>query len=162
MVNFFYGAVSIEILGSSSKVTEVEVLVGGQWVPGPSPPGKITSASADVLGKDVYLFGGQGSSKSMAIYVLRQKSNYWERLPSSLYQPRASHASLVINQSGNRFQIDVKFNHNLVYLVGGEGENYVEQFVKNGSKTRVIKSIKHSNRLYSAVTVLPSNVCNQI
>ena len=98
----------------------------------------------------------------MEIYVLREKSNYWERLPTSLYQPRASHASLVINQSG---KIDSKaFDNksNSVYLVGGEGENYVEQFVKNGSKTRVIKSIKHSNRLYSAVTVLPSNVCNQI
>lgn len=86
--------------GSSSKVTEVEVMVGNQWVPGPTPPGKITSATADVLGNDVFLFGGQGSSKSSAIYVLREKSNTWERIQISLYQPRASHASLVINEKG--------------------------------------------------------------
>ena len=84
-------------------MTEVEVLVGNQWVPGPTPPGKITSASADVLGNDVFLFGGQGSSKSSSIYVLREKSNSWERISASLYQPRASHASLVVNDSGTFF-----------------------------------------------------------
>ena len=75
-------------------------MVGNQWVPGPTPPGKITSATADVLGNDVFLFGGQGSSKSSAIYVLREKSSTWERIETSLYQPRASHASLVINEKG--------------------------------------------------------------
>ena len=85
-------------------------MVGNQWVPGPTPPGKITSASADVLGNDVFLFGGQGSSKSSSIYVLREKSNSWERISASLYQPRASHASLVVNDSGTDFQLDCQIN----------------------------------------------------
>ena len=49
-----------------------------------------------------------------------------------------------------------------VYLIGGEGDTVVEEWDPELPKTRVLSGIKHSNRLYSAALILPSNVCTRV
>ena len=76
-------------------------MVGNRWVAGPPLPVKVTASTAEVVGGDVYLFGGHhGSGRSSTIYVLKEKSNNWQLVQGRLNQNRAAHVSVSIMNMG--------------------------------------------------------------
>lgn len=89
--------------GKSGRNKAVEILVGRNWQTGPDLPTEISLASAQAIGEDLFIFGGQGSSrKTNSVYKLARGREKWEEITPKLRNVRASHMSVLVGSKGTK------------------------------------------------------------
>ena len=96
--------------GKSGRNKAVEILVGRTWQTGPSLPTEISLASAQAIGEDLFIFGGQGSArKTNSVYKLARGTEKWEEISPKLKSVRASHMSVLVGSKGTKIRLTTYF-----------------------------------------------------